>query len=93
MLSFLFKLKSEDRSLEINPLELIEIGNGELRRHAILRFARWRLRDGFGMPNIWADTGIMNSEDVVLRIEPWRETCRRTAWKPVVEDGDGSPLA
>ncbi len=35
----------------------------------------------------------MKSEDILQKLDPWRQKHRRAAWKPVVEDGDGSPLS
>ena len=32
----------------------------------------------------------MTTEEIVKRLEPWRAKQRRPAWKPVVEDSDGT---
>lgn len=35
----------------------------------------------------------MMSNRIIENLEPWLEKHRRPAWKPVVEDGDGSCTA
>ncbi len=35
----------------------------------------------------------MQTEEIVLRLEPWRVKQRRPAWKPLIEDGEGAATA
>src|SRR5712691_5101906 len=35
----------------------------------------------------------MTTDEIIKMLEPWLAKHRRPAWKPVVEDGDGSPTA
>lgn len=30
----------------------------------------------------------MTSEELIQRLEPWRERCKRPAWKPITQDGE-----